>query len=664
MGGNQPTSYEEQKKAIENGLISFDLNNYFIAENIEPIYDMIKNSKKEENESIFSFWKYYYTIGKYEEQLKSMHKLFSEKQENYFKNPKENSFKEAIIIQLKNKDNEKIDEIFKLFCDKEDVYCPFIIFIFEEEDSPGKELEKIVPDIKISEISPSKVFTLKFKKDETYSLLNIFPILLRICSYYNDLGDRIVIWHKNSEYPIDYNLIDSEFNSYINIFCLGKTGTGKSTFLNKFFGEKRSKQGGTRLSTTKKIVRFGIDKVPIRIYDSPGFEDEKTINIVNDKLREKTEEMNNDRDTIHLILYFINNKRETIFDKMENKIIETLKTNNKDIRIIFIMTHSTIDPCDINIKKKRKKLLLDKIEKIVNNIKSNFGDFYSYENNYFQKNSIKQENIIFVNLAEDPETDTGEFGFDKIIESILNSISYGIVKEELTFIKLKILDNLPNQIEKNEELESKIKEYINKSYFLKHSTFSIEKDKAIEEATKLYNNMFTYKKIFATFCPIIKDFKIAYNKYEKYKFKKELKRIFGFTINQESFNDVSNDYFKMVKKFINEKETKRINNEKSNVVENIRDGYHKTEVNTGLIFANEVVGYSSYALLFNPITFAIGGVGLVGSSYISYKQFKKDCTEYFEHYKNHYEDYKYQNFSDCIKTLIEGINFLEKLVKK
>ena len=92
MGGNQPTSYEEQKKAIENGLISFDLNNYFIAENIEPIYDMIKNSKKEENESIFSFWKYYYTIGKYEEQLKSMHKLFSEKQENYFKNPKENSF--------------------------------------------------------------------------------------------------------------------------------------------------------------------------------------------------------------------------------------------------------------------------------------------------------------------------------------------------------------------------------------------------------------------------------------------------------------------------------------------------------------------------------------------------------------------------------------------
>ena len=664
MGGNQPTSYEEQKKAIENGLISFDLNNYFIAENIEPIYDMIKNSKKEENESIFSFWKYYYTIGKYEEQLKSMHKLFSEKQENYFKNPKENSFKEAIIIQLKNKDNEKIDEIFKLFCDKEDVYCPFIIFIFEEEDSPGKELEKIVPDIKISEISPSKVFTLKFKKDETYSLLNIFPILLRICSYYNDLGDRIVIWHKNSEYPIDYNLIDSEFNSYINIFCLGKTGTGKSTFLNKFFGEKRSKQGGTRLSTTKKIVRFGIDKVPIRIYDIPGFEDEKTINIVNDKLREKTEEMNNDRDTIHLILYFINNKRETIFDKMENKIIETLKTNNKDIRIIFIMTHSTIDPCDINIKKKRKKLLLDKIEKIVNNIKSNFGDFYSYENNYFQKNSIKQENIIFVNLAEDPETDTGEFGFDKIIESILNSISYGIVKEELTFIKLKILDNLPNQIEKNEELESKIKEYINKSYFLKHSTFSIEKDKAIEEATKLYNNMFTYKKIFATFCPIIKDFKIAYNKYEKYKFKKELKRIFGFTINQESFNDVSNDYFKMVKKFINEKETKRINNEKSNVVENIRDGYHKTEVNTGLIFANEVVGYSSYALLFNPITFAIGGVGLVGSSYISYKQFKKDCTEYFEHYKNHYEDYKYQNFSDCIKTLIEGINFLEKLVKK
>ena len=172
--------------------------------------------------------------------------------------------------------------------------------------------------------------------------------------------------------------------------------------------------------------------------------------------------------------------------------------------------------------------------------------------------------------------------------------------------------------------------------------------------------MFSYGKIFASFCPIVKDIKMGVNKYQKYNFKRKLRRIFGFTINNESFQDVKNDYFKMIKKYIEEKDAKKSNINKNNYVEQIRDGYHKTEVNTGLIFANEVVGYASYALLFNPVTFILGGVGLFGSSYISYSQFKKDCTEYFEQYKNHYEVYKYESLSECINSLIISIDFFKK----
>ena len=67
--------------------------------------------------------------------------------------------------------------------------------------------------------------------------MNLNTILFRFCSYYNELGDKIIVCPKNQEFPIEYNLIEGEYNSYLNIFCLGRTGCGKSTFLNKLFKE-------------------------------------------------------------------------------------------------------------------------------------------------------------------------------------------------------------------------------------------------------------------------------------------------------------------------------------------------------------------------------------------------------------------------------------------
>ena len=670
MGGSQPNLFNEQKEAIKNGLISFDINIYFIGENIESLYTLFENKKKEETDSLFSYWKYFYNKGDYEYQLKTAKEKFEKIQKKYIDNPDSNTFKEVIIIQLKNKKQEKLDEIFELFGNGKDIYCPFIIFLFEEDDSVGKNNNKIIPDNERFYISPLKIFNIKYSNEDYSSIINLYQILFRICSYYNELGDRIVVWPDSAEndFPIDYNLIEGDFNSYINIFCLGRTGCGKSTFINKFFNEKKSKEGGTGISTTSKICSYGINFVPIRIYDIPGFESNKTVQIVNDKLTEKTDEMNNDRDTIHCILYFINYESKTIFYEMEKNLINTLKTNNKDIKIIFIFTHSKTDPYKIDkIKdskkfKKIKKELEDKIESLVNNVNLLFGDSYSYNNDYFQKDSLIQKNIIFTNLLPNDETDTKEFGFDKIIKSILESISLGVNKEKLININTKIMDNLSKNIHDYNKLDKEIKKYIDESYVLKTSTFSVEKDKAIEEATNLYNNLFTAGKVFASFCPIIKDINMGINKYQKYKFKKQLKKIFGFNIQNESFKDVRNDYIQMLKKYIEEKEAQRGKNDKNDCVQKIRNSYHKTEVNSGLIVANEAVGYASYALLFNPITFLIGGVGIIGTSYISYNQFKTDCTEYFEKYKKHYEEYKYRSLTDCINSLIFAIEYLEKYI--
>ena len=209
MGSSQTNSYYEQKKAIEDGLISFDLNIYMLGENINYLYNILENAKKEENGSLFSYWNFFFVEGDFEKQLKAIKEKFT-KIKNLFKvNPKKYKFHEVIIFQFKKKEEKKIDEIFQLFGDEKDWYCPFIIFLFEEEDSPVKGIQKIVPDNEVYYISQLKVFTLKFSKDSYFPLIHFYKILFRICSYYNELGDRIIIWKKdNNEIPIDYNLIE------------------------------------------------------------------------------------------------------------------------------------------------------------------------------------------------------------------------------------------------------------------------------------------------------------------------------------------------------------------------------------------------------------------------------------------------------------------------
>ena len=80
--------------------------------------------------------------------------------------------------------------------------------------------------------------------------------------------------------------------------------------------------------------------------------------MVIEKITETTNEMNNDRDKIHIILYFINYEAKTVFYEMEKNIIEALKVNNNDIKIIFVITHTINDPYKLlkvsekNLKKK------------------------------------------------------------------------------------------------------------------------------------------------------------------------------------------------------------------------------------------------------------------------------------------------------------------------
>jgi len=665
MGSNLTKSYAEQEKALKNKIISFELNLYFIGEDIYPLYQNFNSRKLQDTGEIYTFWNYYYCKGDYEKQLDEMKKKFKEKQDNFKKNPA-NIFKEVILVKMNKADDNKIKNIFDTFADDQDVYCPFIIFILNKENLPeGKNLD-VIPDQEEYYISPLKVITLRFQKYDVEETMKLYKRLWRICSYYNELGDQFIIWPKYEESPYPYDLINSDSPSYLNIFCLGKTGSGKSTFLNKFFKEQRSKQGGTGKSTTTKIIRYGIENFPIRIYDIPGFEGKDTIKIVNKKLSETIQEMYNDKDRVHLILYFINFKEETIFYEMEDTIIKTLRENNSDVRIIFVLTHCSINPYDEKLNKKKKDILKNKIDKCINIISSIFGNTYSIEQNYFKKNSLIQENLILVNLIKDYENDKEEFGFENIIEAIYKTITKGNSLEILQSIENILFDAIKNKTKINSEIDKNIESKLKQSYLLNQTTFALQKEKAIAEATKLYNNMFTIGNTALLLCPYVRDAKLGILKYQKYMFKKNLKKIFGFSIKNDSFEDEEkmNNYTNINQNYYEKKEIEKENKEKENLVNEIRKNYHKTEVNSTWIFTNEVMGIISYACLFGgPIGLTLGGAGLIGTSYVSYQQFKKDCTEYFEQYKKCYEENKYYSLLNFIISIQKGIEFFRKYLE-
>ena len=671
MGKSISKSYKEQEKALKNGEISFDLNLYFIGDEASILYDRFNILKHQQIKDIFSEWNYFFHKGDYQSQLKEITAIFKNKQDKFMQDPVKNTFKETIIIRLKNKDEQKIDEILENFAgDKHDVYCPFIIFFFDEIDV---EKEKVIPNEEDYYISPMKILTFKFDTLGSESINQFHSTLFRICSYYNELGDQFLYWSKESEEPFAYDLIDSEFNSYINIFCLGKTGSGKSTFLNKFFRAKKSKQGGTGTSTTSKIVRFGIDKVPIRIYDIPGFEGEDTIELVNNKLIQVANELNSDKDRIHLILYFINSCEETYIYEMENTIIETLKTNNKDIRIIFILTHSSIDPYTLQEEenkkaKKRKKtdVVRDKLRKAINIITSTFGEHYSYKNGYFQENSLIQKNLIFVNLEKDYEHEIEPFGFDKILRSIYNTLTEGNDIQKLVKVRERLANAIINKLKNDEKLDKELESCLSQGYLLHNSTFAQQKEKAFREAQKLYDEMFSFGMNMLTVSPILRDVKMTALSYHKRKFKMNLSRIFGFTIKNEKFeinNSTETDYEKMTREYMEKLEASKKKDKNEQITDKIEKDIYANEVNSTWIFANEAAGFVSYLCLFGgPVLFPIGLIGVAGTSYVSYQQFKTDCTEYLEQYKKNYEEFKYHSLYNFICSIILGIEYLETYI--
>ena len=372
-----------------------------------------KSSLRSQKKTIFDFWDYFYTPElNFISQVKEIEEKFNIMKDDLILN-----FSECLIIHIKDLNSPKID----IILDKMDKlnrrhYIPPILFLsdnFEENDQNFIKMKfKVYKNIisRYKNIDKRMIYFEKFvDENNEEKLKKIKNILLRFCSYFNELGDRFSIGEGDKE--ICYDLTEENFPFTINIACIGRFGNGKSTGTNFLIGEKRAKENKSGTSVTSKINFYHVPHFPIKIYDIPGFENEQTIINTVEQFQILNKEINKLRDQLHLILYFIKSTDERMFTEMEYKIFKQI-IQIEDIRIIYILTYST--------QKTDHKELIDMINTGIKSVTENafnkkkLNDIEKF--NIIKKLKASEGNTVFVNFYSSNKNDV--YGISDFFDTI------------------------------------------------------------------------------------------------------------------------------------------------------------------------------------------------------------------------------------------------------
>jgi GTP-binding protein EngB required for normal cell division len=350
-------------------------------------------------------WEYFFFKGDIsEEKNKLISKLL--KEDYIYKD-----FNDIIIVTVDKLLDEKSKLFFSHF-EKDSLQMssqPLILFLTRKEENP--KIEELYSLITNYYFDKRNIYAIKFpslnKNEKEIKLMLDF--VNRGVSYYHGIGDL-------------YDSINEDIlsNYKLNILMCGRAGTGKSSFVNKFLKEKRAKEG-EGLSQTQNIIRFTHPNYPLTIYDTPGFENEETVENVRKLLNQYNKILYDARKKINLILYFfIYNERSVM--SMEVPLLKELI--KYDAEIIFVMNFVTD-----SIEKSNYKRIYDIYKNSLTNIYKDVKDF-----------DIK---IIPINIYPKLDDDAEEiiikrpaFGIDVLFNTVYNIFKPLIVDiKELDKIK-------------------------------------------------------------------------------------------------------------------------------------------------------------------------------------------------------------------------------------
>ena len=375
--------------------------------------------------TIFDYWDYFYYSNKtINEQIKFIFDKFYKK-----KGALDLNFRECLIVRAKDKLSpeikiilEKINEINRIH------YMPMVLFLLDEYDENNFDYfdKKIVPDNKLyPKIDPRMIYTQGFSDIKIYvnnlmfnsnihlnekvirNIKKFKSILLRFCSYHNELGDYFKLINSQNQI-LKYDLVNKKYKMTYNFCCIGRFGKGKSTGVNCLLGEKKAKESRSGTATTKKINYYYLKNSPIKIIDIPGFESKETVNSAVLKFKEYGDKINYKKGELTAILYFIKSTDERMFAEMEYKMFKEI-IKHENTPVIYILTHSSLTT--------DKNEIYDMINTGIKGVLKKHPEEVEFISDKITKKMFASEkNCVFVNFYQ--EDDEPIFGVDDFYAKI------------------------------------------------------------------------------------------------------------------------------------------------------------------------------------------------------------------------------------------------------
>lgn len=298
-------------------------------------------------------------------------------------------FQHVLILFIDNLEKQ-IEIIIQIFNKGSRIFFPFIIFCCSEiKEKP--EIIKLLENNNLDEIDHRYISFI----NRDCQPLDILKILWDKCCYYNQLGNSITLPNFNKMKTKEIKYIHS-----FNFFVIGKTGVGKSTFVNILSGGLVALERGGK-NVTVGIKKYRCLNAPIYIYDTEGFSSGKELENTKKNIFETLSELNKTKQAIHGIFYLFNGQSKRTFDDNEEKLITELFS--KGIDIYFL----------INFMSKKK-----------NNIRTKeiFIEENQFRFNNPNFNKLFEENLFIVNIKNE---DFECYGLDTVFDTIYEKFKNG-----------------------------------------------------------------------------------------------------------------------------------------------------------------------------------------------------------------------------------------------